>query len=435
MKERFLAAPRRGMGKEGKQVVLGTARESSRREFSRLAGAALLLAPLMLPSVAFPSGKKEEINLSNKEIERLGLLGQECAVPTLIGILNSRKSVTTKQYAAQALGRIGGEKAERALLKVVKNRLNEEDLRDWALMALGEIGGEKALDAAIASMKDRSITIRYTAIDVASGIGGGKAEKALLPMIRDRSDFVRCRAVEMVGKLRVEKAVPGLRRILKNPREFEYVKEEAIGALNRIGGEAASKALEEASHKNLAKTKEKNAIEILGRESGNLSTASIATALSHRSANVRIKAAKLLGKRDSRESADALIGALEDGHARVRAYAAESLGKIGRGAGALIDLLDKEKVIWVRQMVLLALADMECRNALPTIIGIVEEGLRNKNYDIEELRIAVSVLGTLGDSSNIPLLERVREQYGLGHVGSNAFYAIGKIQERCGRAE
>jgi len=80
--------------------------------------------------------------LWNEAVDLLEKINNKRTVDFLVTILSSN-SDSLKRLAAEALGRIGSEKAVNALLQA----LQDSDVRYKAVEALGKIGSDKAVDA------------------------------------------------------------------------------------------------------------------------------------------------------------------------------------------------------------------------------------------------------------------------------------------------
>ncbi len=95
-------------------------------------------------------------------VRELGELGDERAVPVLLEAL-TESYAETRQRAAEALGRIGSDRAIEPLVAVL-NEDGEEAVRVAAAQALGELGGERA-QAALqrAAAHDASQMVRSAA--------------------------------------------------------------------------------------------------------------------------------------------------------------------------------------------------------------------------------------------------------------------------------
>jgi len=79
----------------------------------------------------------------SRAADALGKIGDEKAIPGLLKLLEDSES-DVRSRAADALGKIGDEKAIPGLLKLVEH--SESSVRWMAAYALGNIGDEKAID-------------------------------------------------------------------------------------------------------------------------------------------------------------------------------------------------------------------------------------------------------------------------------------------------
>ena len=101
--------------------------------------------------------------------------------------------------AAEALGRIGGDKAVEPLITALKDKDNS--VRYSAAQALGRIGGDKAVEPLIAALKDNVNSVRYSAAQALGSIGGDKAFEPLIAALKDEDYSVRSSAAEALDTI------------------------------------------------------------------------------------------------------------------------------------------------------------------------------------------------------------------------------------------
>lgn len=169
----------------------------------------------------------------------LGDLKENRAVKRLI--LLAKRDIYARDYAIEALGKIGDERAAEFLIRCLKK--GQENTRLQAALALGRIGSAKAITGLYKSAYDKSNRVAAASIiayarilskdDIAKvalytederadirlyaaialgEVGGEHAVKKLLPLLEDENAKVCCAAISALSRLNViasaEKLVP-----------------------------------------------------------------------------------------------------------------------------------------------------------------------------------------------------------------------------------
>lgn len=127
------------------------------------------------------------------------------------------------------LDRLFGKKTAK-LIELLKD--NNVHVQEDSAEALGKIGGERAVEALIQTFNDEYSLIRDKAIKALGMIGGEKAIKTLIQALKDEYTVVRVEAAEALGKIGDERAIGPLTYALKD--ENQYVRETAALALGKI---------------------------------------------------------------------------------------------------------------------------------------------------------------------------------------------------------
>ena len=220
------------------------------RSFSATKGRALELILERLLSLLIPENRHRDIY--TKIISALGTLGDERAVPILSKALMDGESYV-RTRAAEALGKIGGRAAVRALLDASKDpitavRGSGGDPVLWSVgNALKFLGDERAIRELIKAFNDSSNSIRESVAGVMGQIGGERALKALIAALEDEAYTIRASSASALGNIGDESAVPALCKVLLEDSYYS-VRENAAFALGEIGNDRAMSALMEALH-------------------------------------------------------------------------------------------------------------------------------------------------------------------------------------------
>jgi len=122
----------------------------------------------------------------------------------LIALYRTR-SVETRTYIIQALGKIGDETALPVILDTAKD--TNSTIRRFAVSALADQRDIRALDALIVALNDSENDIRSTAAISLGLLGDEKAENALIEILNDNDVTVRSQAVIALGHIGSSKSL------------------------------------------------------------------------------------------------------------------------------------------------------------------------------------------------------------------------------------
>ncbi|MGC9348230.1 MAG: HEAT repeat domain-containing protein [Anaerolineae bacterium] len=205
---------------------------------------------------------------------------------------------------------------------------------------------------------------------------------------------LRSQAAEDLGKLNAQEAVPELVEHLQDDVNT-YVRSASAEALGRIGDVRAIFPLMDA--------------------------------LRDTCSFVRRAAAIALGQMQAKEAQGALLNALDDTNFYVRRAAINAIGKLDiPDLGSMLIPFLETPDPRIRRTTAIALRRLNTREAIPTMIELLEDYLLAPNHrDLPVVKTLVVALGELEAREAVPVLERVTRGY-VG-VRSLTAKALGKI--------
>ena len=217
-------------------------------EFKPLRGRAIRVLFFIKPGNTIDSLIKDleskEGNVRESAADALGRIGSEKAIEPLIkAALTSAEGGDVRESAADALGRIGSDKAIEPLVKALTSG-EEEYVRGRAADALGRIGSEKAIEPLIKALTSgEEGYVRWSAADALGRIGSEKAIEPLMKALTSAEESdVRWNAAVALGRIGSGKAIEPLIQALTSTEEGD-VRWRAADALERIGSEKAIEPL------------------------------------------------------------------------------------------------------------------------------------------------------------------------------------------------
>jgi len=169
--------------------------------------------------------------LGERAMKILALIKPENIIDSMIENL-SDEYIFVRWRAADALGRIGSEKAVDPLINTLTTD-EDRSVRRNAADALGKIGSEKAVDPLIEALTDEDNFVRERAAGVLGKIGSEKAVDPLIEALTDKDSDVRGNAADALGRIGSEKAVDPLIQALTTDKDSS-VRRSAAGALEEI---------------------------------------------------------------------------------------------------------------------------------------------------------------------------------------------------------
>lgn len=172
----------------------------------------------------------EEWGVRKSAASSLGTLKADNAIPYLYELLDDENELVRHEVLL-ALGKMGENQAMTILLDCVNDEDPDINLR--SLAAFEEIG-ETALDPLKKALKDGDWRRRLRAVEALEKIGGETAQKALIGVIqgfftKDDNFLVRAKAAEVLGIIGNEKALKPLKKAFDDNHEIvRYNAKQAI---------------------------------------------------------------------------------------------------------------------------------------------------------------------------------------------------------------
>jgi len=131
--------------------------------------------------------------------EALVKIGAPAVEPLIVALAD--KNAEGRRRAAEALGRIGDDRAVEPLIVALADMNNKD--RQWAAEALGNIG-KPAVGQLLVALKDDNPDVRALAASTLEQIGDAKIVKSLVPLLRDSNSHVRNAALKALQEFRWE---------------------------------------------------------------------------------------------------------------------------------------------------------------------------------------------------------------------------------------
>lgn len=292
--------------------------------------------PRAVPAlVAALRDKGEQVRVES--VEALGAIGDARAVPALIAALKQRDS-EVGCCAVVALGRIGDARALKPLIPLLTDR----EVRHVAAEALGRLGGHQAARALLQQIRRSAEHPPHWLIDPLIQTGPAGVD-ALLGAVADKNRLVRYDVLTALGQTRDPRAVASLLKALRE--DDDDLRWTAAAGLGEIGDSRAVRPL-------LAALKDKVgsvricAARALGRIGDRRAVDDLIAALQDGASwDLGEAAAQSLGALGDPEAVRPLIAALHDEDRDVRQFVVVALGQIGdaRALPALEALTKGEK--------------------------------------------------------------------------------------------
>jgi len=289
----------------------------------------------------------EFARLKEKTLEVFAVLKPDSVIDSLVRDLRGAgKDSSVRWSSAEALGRIGSEKAIEPLLKALGSD-KEAGVRWRSAEALGSIGSEKAIEPLVEALgSDKDSYVRWRSAEALGRIGSEKAVEALVKALgSDKASSVRGSSAYALGSIGSEKAIEGLLKALGSDQDTS-VRGSSAYALGRIGSEKAIEPLVEALGSDKASSVRGRSAEALGSIGSEKAIEPLVKALgSDKASDVRGSSAAALGSIGSEKAVEGLLKALgSDKASDVRWSSAYALGSIGseKAVGGLEKALKDE---------------------------------------------------------------------------------------------
>ncbi len=193
----------------------------------------------------------ESMRLRCSAAQALGKIGDNRAIIPLMSVLNNREENYRLRLAvAESLGRLGDEYAVNPLIDILSDeREKSVYLKESAVKALGMLGDIRAIEPLIdvleskRGIRDKFNFLKEQIIEAVGRIGQPhrKANHSLLNALKDDAPSIRLAAVEALGQIGDEDCIEPLKQCVLD--ENDEVAKAAVYALYKLAGEAAIRDL------------------------------------------------------------------------------------------------------------------------------------------------------------------------------------------------
>ena len=153
----------------------------------------------------------------------------EDAVEALVRVARTDEDDDVRQFAVEALGKLGGDRAAEGALAVTRDE--EPWVRAEAFVALDRLDRRTHADRIDAGLEDDHHAVRRNAAISTFKRRGEDALSDLLALVEDPSDRVREWAVHMLGGVDDDRAREALRAVIEDGSEPDLVRTTAARAL------------------------------------------------------------------------------------------------------------------------------------------------------------------------------------------------------------
>jgi HEAT repeat protein len=193
----------------------------------------------------------DSLRLRSAAAQALGKLGDERAIVPLMSILNDKKENYRLRLAcAEALGKLGNIQAVTPLVDILNDEREKSlYLKESAAKALGMLGDIRALEPLLdvleskRGIRDKFNFLKEQVVEAIGRIGGrsSKATSSLLRVLKDESPSIRLAAVEALSNLGDPSVLDSLQELI-----FDHDDDVAlatVSAVYHLGGEPAVREL------------------------------------------------------------------------------------------------------------------------------------------------------------------------------------------------
>jgi HEAT repeat protein len=153
----------------------------------------------------------------------------EDAVEALVRVARTDEDDDVRQFAVEALGKLGGDRAAEGALAVTRDE--EPWVRAEAFVALDRLDRRTHADRIDAGLEDDHHAVRRNAAISTFKRRGEDALSDLLALVEDPNDRVREWAVHMLGGVDDDRAREALRAVIEDDSEPDLVRTTAARAL------------------------------------------------------------------------------------------------------------------------------------------------------------------------------------------------------------
>ncbi len=136
------------------------------------------------------------------------------------------------RQAARAIRRI--KKQGKRLVPQLLQAATQRDfplVRKWSLQALGELNDSRAVPVLRKALKDPQMTVRLHAVRALARTGKKSASRYLLPLLRDESGGIRVNVLQAVAAIGAKPSTRWLKIAIRDPQW--YVRVQACELIGR----------------------------------------------------------------------------------------------------------------------------------------------------------------------------------------------------------
>ena len=181
--------------------------------------------------------KDKESKVRREAIKGLGAFKDPKLADLFVKMINSDPSYFAIAEAAKALGQSGSPKAYDVLADAMKLESWQGTIRAGVLEGFAALRDPRALDVALKYASPANPTnLRAAAFHMLGEVGKGndRALEALMSALKEKSLSVRFAAVQALGQLGDPRAVPALEELAKSSDLPAFARHVIAGAINQI---------------------------------------------------------------------------------------------------------------------------------------------------------------------------------------------------------
>ncbi|MFY9574619.1 MAG: HEAT repeat domain-containing protein, partial [Blastocatellia bacterium] len=183
------------------------------------------------------AAKDKDSRIRREAIKGLAAAKDPKLVDLFAGIINTDPSYFAAAEAARALGHTGSPQAYDVLAQAIKLESWQGTIRGGVLGGLAALRDPRALEAGLKYAAPANPTnLRIAAFEVLAeaGKGNDQALEALSSALKEKSLQIRFGAVQALGKLGDPRAIPSLEEMAKSPDIPAFAKQIIAGAIRQI---------------------------------------------------------------------------------------------------------------------------------------------------------------------------------------------------------
>jgi aminopeptidase N len=181
--------------------------------------------------------KDKDSRVRREAIKGLGAFKDAKLADLFTNLINTDPSYFAVSEAARALGQSGVPQAYDVLAATIKTPSWQSTIQAGALGGLAALKDPRSLDAALKyAAPGNPTTLRGAAFQTLAEVGKGNdaALNLLLSALKDKSLQIRFNALQSLGKLGDQRAVPALEELAKTPDLPPFAKPFIAGIINQL---------------------------------------------------------------------------------------------------------------------------------------------------------------------------------------------------------